>query len=110
MRLPVEMRRTACGDKPCGCGCGGAGKPPAASIQSPFGQTTYPLSPDAPKPKSYMSVQALRSMQSRAADLLSMVDGQEDLPDWVEFELARASAMLDSVYDYMEHGHGSVTD
>jgi len=107
MRLPVEMRRTACGDKPCGCGCGGGPKP-SAPIQGPFGQTSYPLSPQ--KPQSYMSVQALRSMQSRAGELLSLIDGQGDLPDWVEFELARASAMLDSVFDYMEHGHGSVAD
>jgi len=62
------------------------------------------------KPQSYMSVQALRAMQSRAGELLGLIDGQGDLPDWVEYELARASAMLDSVFDYMEHGHGSVSD
>ena len=58
--------------------------------------------------ESYMSVQALRSMRDHAEYLMSRVQMDTSLPDWVESKLARASQSLNDVYEYMSHGKGMV--
>ena len=53
---------------------------------------------------SYMSVQNLREMGEHSEDLLTKIDENTQLPDWVESLLTESAVQLRNVYEYMAHG------
>lgn len=52
---------------------------------------------------NYMSRQALRKLADQAAYLLSVIDSDTPMEDWMEAKIVRSSGMLNGVYDYMKY-------
>jgi phage gpG-like protein len=44
----------------------------------------------------------LSNMHRQAGELRTMLEGQKEVPEWVQEKLAVARSMLDSIYDYMQ--------
>lgn len=53
--------------------------------------------------EGYMVKTQLRRMQAQAAELLSLIDDDEQFPAWMQSKVTLASEYMDGVYDYYKY-------